>query len=154
LNDRRYPTHPVPGVGAIVVGEKGVLLARRDKDPGEGLWSFPGGAVELGESLEEAIVREVREETNVDCEIVDLLTTADLITEDTLGRVEYHFILNHYLARALTDNIAPETPDGEVGWFHPEQLPSDMVNPRVTALILSERERIAEMMKDAGNTSE
>lgn len=154
MSSRRYPSHPVPGVGGIVVGSKGVLLTRRDKAPGEGLWSFPGGAVELGESLEDAIVREVKEETDIDCQVVDLLTTADLITRDSSGRVEYHFILNHYLARALSEETAPETPKGEVGWFHPDQLPSDIVSSRVTDLILSERKRIFDIMQSQGNTGE
>ena len=152
MDNRRYPTHPYPGVGAIVVGSKGVLLARRDKSPGKDLWSFPGGGIELGETQEAAIIREVREETGVTCEVLSLLTTADLITADESGRIEYHYLLNHYLAKALTENTSPELPDGEVGWFHPDELPPDMADSRITKLIESARPSILEIMRIINNT--
>jgi 8-oxo-dGTP diphosphatase len=148
LSDRIYPTRPIMGVGAIVVGEKGVLLARRDKNPGEGLWSIPGGAVELGETQEQAAVRETKEETGVDCDVIDFVDTVDLVTKDSLGRVQYHFILNYFLARALTYETRPELPSGEVKWFHPDHLPPDVVDGRITNLILSLRDRIADLMRE------
>ena len=134
MNDRRYPKHPIPGVGAIVVGRRGILLARRDKDPAKGLWSFPGGGVE--------------EETGIKCEIVDFVSTADLITKDASGQIEFHFLLNHFLARALTEETRPETEDGEVAWFHPDNLPSDMANQRIVDIILSVRVKILGLMNE------
>ena len=146
MSDRRYPTHPIPGVGAIVVSNKGVLLARRDKPPGEGLWSIPGGGVELGENQNESVIREVLEETGVQCEVLKLVSTADLITLDETGTVEFHFLLNHYLARAITTVVTPEFPDGEVGWFHPDELPEDMVNQEIVSLLNSVKDLILELM--------
>ena len=146
MDERRYPPHPIPGVGAIVVGRKGVLLARRDKPPGEGLWSIPGGGVELGENQRESVIREVLEETGIDCEVLELVGTADLITLDASGKVEFHFLLNHYLARALTDVTKPEFPDGEVGWFHPDNLPEDMVNQEIIDLLSAVKDSILELM--------
>ena len=146
MSDRRYPTHPIPGVGAIVVCNKGVLLARRDKPPGEGLWSIPGGGVELGENQNESVIREVLEETGVQCKVLKLVSTADLITLDETGTVEFHFLLNHYLARAITMVITPEFPDGEVGWFHPDELPEDMVNQEIVSLLNSVKNLILELM--------
>lgn len=145
MNDRRYPRFPIPGVGAIVVGSKGVLLVRRDKDPGKGLWSIPGGGVEIGETQEAAVVREVAEETGIQCAIIDLVSTADLITPDESGRIEFHYLLNHYLARALTETTTPETPEAEVDWFHPDELPDDVASPRITELILSVKDRILDI---------
>ncbi|MBN2230564.1 MAG: NUDIX domain-containing protein [Candidatus Thorarchaeota archaeon] len=147
MSDRRYPSHPIPGVGAIIVGKKGILLARRDKDPGKSLWSIPGGGVEIGETQIEAVQREVKEETNIDCEVIELISTFDLITHDTAGNIEYHFLLNHYLGRALSEKTQAETSDGEVSWFHPDKLPHDMANARITNLILSHRERILLLMR-------
>ncbi|MFW9792916.1 MAG: NUDIX hydrolase [Candidatus Thorarchaeota archaeon] len=148
MNDRRYPHFPIPGVGAIVVGSKGVLLVRRDKDPGVGLWSIPGGGVEIGETQEKSLIREVLEETGIQCEIVEFVSTADLITPDVNGRIEYHYLLNHYLARALTETTKPEIPEAEVGWFHPDELPPDMASPRITSLILSVRKRILSIIRE------
>jgi 8-oxo-dGTP diphosphatase len=62
---REYPDHPIVGVGAIIIKGEEVLLARRGKEPGYGKWSIPGGAGKLGETLEEAVIREVREEVNL-----------------------------------------------------------------------------------------
>lgn len=149
MSDRRYPSHPIPGVGAIVVGSQGILLARRDKAPGEGLWSIPGGGVELGETQRDSVVREVKEETGVECEVHELVSTFDLITTDNTGAIEFHFLLNHYIALAITEKTTPETQDGEVGWFHPDRLPPDMASPRIEALIRSQRDRILSLMNDS-----
>ncbi len=148
MSDRRYPIHPIPGVGAIVVGSKGILLARRDKAPGTGLWSIPGGGVELGETQIESVTREVKEETGVECEVLEFVSTFDLITKDDGNSIEYHFLLNHYMAKAVTEKTRPENADGEVGWFHPDKLPQDMASPKIETLIISQRKRILSIMKD------
>ena len=148
MNDRRYPTHPIPGVGAIVVSAKGILLARRDKDPGTGLWSIPGGGVEPGETQKESVTREVFEETGIHCEVIRLVTTYDLITLDASEKVEYHFLINHYLARAIGGELKPEFPDGEVGWFHPNKLPEEIVNQEIVKLLDSQKESILQLMKE------
>ncbi|MFW9843985.1 MAG: NUDIX hydrolase [Candidatus Thorarchaeota archaeon] len=146
MNDRRFPTHPIPGVGAVVVGKKGILLARRDKPPATGLWSIPGGGVEVGETQKESVFREVLEETGVECEVLEFVDTFDLITLNSEGIVEFHFLLNHYLARAITEETKPEFPEGEVGWFHPDNLPDDIANQRIIDLIDSVRDAILELM--------
>ena len=148
MDDRRYPLHPILGVVAIVVSKNGVLLGRRDKAPGKGLWSVPGGAVELGETQKESVVREVLEETGIQCEVIKLVGTADLVTLDESGKVEFHFLLNQYLARSISGELKPEFPDGEVGWFHPEKLPEDMVNKEIVDLINSVNDSITELMDE------
>ncbi|TFG98312.1 NUDIX domain-containing protein [Candidatus Thorarchaeota archaeon] len=148
MDERRYPQQPIPGVVAIVVSSKGVLLARRDKAPGTGLWSLPGGAVELGETQKESVIREVLEETGVQCEVIKLVSTADLITLDESNSVEFHFLLNHYLARSINGVLKPEFTDGEVGWFHPDKLPEDMVNDEIVNLINSVKDSITELMDE------
>ncbi|MEE8182302.1 MAG: NUDIX domain-containing protein [Candidatus Thorarchaeota archaeon] len=142
VDNRRYPSHPIPGVGAIVVGPAGLLLVRRDKEPGKGLWSIPGGAVELGETQNDAVVREVMEETGVQCVVLELVSTADLVTLDSEGRVEYHYLLNHYLARGLTMETRPETPAAEVTWFPLDSLPLGEMPIRILDLLESVHERM------------
>ncbi|MDF1539733.1 MAG: NUDIX domain-containing protein [Candidatus Thorarchaeota archaeon] len=135
MNDRRFPKFPIPGIGVVVFGRKGVLLVRRDKDPGKGLWSIPGGGVEIGESQETAAIREVLEETGISCEVIQLLTTADIITPNSENEIEYHFILNHYLARGLTEEVTPESSEAEVRWFSAYELPEDEMIPEIVDLI-------------------
>lgn len=93
---REYPEQPVPAVGAVVLDGDSVLLVQRDRDPGRGEWSLPGGAVELGESLEAAVKREVWEETSVRIEVGGLLAVLDRIFRDPGGEVRYHYVLVDY----------------------------------------------------------
>jgi len=135
LSARRYPSFPIPGVGAVVLGSKGVLLVRRDKDPGKGLWSIPGGGVEVGETQAEAVVREVQEETGIECEVIELISTDDVILHDADGRVEFHYLLNHYLTRAVGGEISQESPEAEVRWFNLDDLPEEEIPPQIIIII-------------------
>jgi len=135
LSARRYPAFPIPGVGAVVIGSQGVLLVRRDKEPGKGLWSIPGGGVEVGETQTDAVIREVREETGIDCEVVEIISTADVIMHDSDARVEFHYLLNHYLTRAVGGTIQKESPEAEVSWFNLDELPEDEIPPQIIKVI-------------------
>jgi 8-oxo-dGTP diphosphatase len=94
---REYPIAPMVGVGAVVVREDCILLVRRGKAPLAGEWSLPGGAVELGETLEEAIVREVAEETGVQVTPIQVLQAFDHIDRDADGRIRFHYVLVDFL---------------------------------------------------------
>ena len=119
---REYPDRPVVGVGAIVWRGERVLLIRRGRPPRLGQWSLPGGAQQLGETLEEAIRREVREETALELARVSFLTTVDLVERDAAGRVRYHYTLVDFSAEAGDgDPIAGDDADA-VAWFEPGEL--------------------------------
>jgi mutator protein MutT len=96
---RIHPSRPVVGVGAVVVSDDRVLVIRRAHEPLKGEWSLPGGAVELGESLQAAVVREVREETGLDVEVGPLVEVVDRVQRAPDGRVAYHFVVVDYLCR-------------------------------------------------------
>jgi len=98
VTDRRsYPDRPYVGVGAVIVDAGRVLLVKRKYEPLAGRWSLPGGAVEVGETLEESIVGEMSEETGLDIEVGPVVEVFDRITRDVDGRVRYHFVLVDYL---------------------------------------------------------
>lgn len=96
---REYPTAPIVGVGAAVFRGNAVLLVQRGQAPLAGEWSLPGGAVELGETLEEAIRREVAEETGLRIAPVLVLKTFDHIERDANGHVQFHYVLVDFLCR-------------------------------------------------------
>jgi len=146
LVSRRYPKFPIPGVAGIVAGPEGILLVVRDKEPAKGRLSFPGGGVDVGETQEEAIVREVREETGIECEVIKFVATADLIIHDDDGAIEFHFILNHYLCRALSFELRAESPDAQPMWIEPSRLREFDIPPRVLELLFDNIDAIASIM--------
>ncbi len=149
MEGRNYPIVPIPAVGAIVAGSRGLLLVLREKDPAKGLWSVPGGIIKTGETQRESLRREVLEETGIQIDILDMITAGDVILHDSDGNVEYHFIWILYLAKALTEDIHYESPEVEARWFQPNELPSDEMPPEVLDLILRMSERIKEIQNKA-----
>lgn len=114
---REYPDAPRVGVGAIVIHEGRVLLVRRGRAPALGLWSVPGGLVELGETTVDAARREVEEETGLDVRIAGLVGVVDRVTRDADGRVRYHWVLVDYLAYPQSnDTITAGSDAAEVRW--------------------------------------
>ncbi|CUI96564.1 NUDIX hydrolase [Cognatishimia activa] len=86
-------THPKVAAIAVILRDDKFLLVQRGKDPGRGLWGFPGGHVEMGESAKEAAARELFEETRVTADPIDVLTAVDIIGHDEEGAVAYHYLL-------------------------------------------------------------
>ncbi|MCU0226698.1 MAG: NUDIX hydrolase [Bryobacterales bacterium] len=100
-DSRRYPARPVVGVGAIVIRGGEVLLIRRGRAPLLGYWSLPGGAVETGERLEDALCREVLEETGLQVQPLFLAAVFERIMPDSHGRAEFHYVLLDYVCELL-----------------------------------------------------
>jgi len=97
MNERSYPDRPWLGVGGIVFQGDRVLLVKRGREPGLGKWSIPGGVVEIGESVKNAVQREIEEETGLQVEVFDLVEVFERILPDTRGKVLYHYVLLDYL---------------------------------------------------------
>jgi mutator protein MutT len=111
----------VVGVGGVVVRDGRVLLIRRGKEPLHGRWLVPGGTVELGETLEEALVREMREETGLEVEPVELLTVVDRIHREG-GRVAYHYVIVDYLCRCRAGEARAGSDALDVAWVAPSDM--------------------------------
>jgi 8-oxo-dGTP diphosphatase len=122
--DRRYPTRPLVGVGAIIFRRNRILMAQRGKEPLKGWWSLPGGALELGESLTDAVCREVLEETGLEVEPVKLFEVFERIMRDAAGAPEYHYILIDYICRVTGGTLFPGDDVCAVDWVRRSDLPS------------------------------
>jgi 8-oxo-dGTP diphosphatase len=113
---RQYPTQPIVGAGAVVLDGESVLLVRRGGEPLAGQWSLPGGRLELGETVEQAIVREVREETSLDVEPLQFLGVYDLIDRDAAGAVRYHYVLVDWICTVSGGELRAGDDATEVCW--------------------------------------
>jgi mutator protein MutT len=113
---REFPDRPVVGVGAVVVDANRVLLVRRANEPLKGEWSLPGGAVEIGETLEFAVAREVREETGLDVNVGPIIDVLDSIRFDPDGRPRYHYVLVDFLCRPGAGTLASASDATDVMW--------------------------------------
>jgi len=123
MTQRRYPDRPIPAVGAIVVKDGRVLFARRGKEPSYGLWSVPGGAVHLGERLEDATKRELREECGIEIELTPVIEVIERMVRDPDGKVQYHYVIVDYLARWVGGELTPSAEALEARWVAPEEFP-------------------------------
>lgn len=119
---RRFPAHPIPGVGALIIQNDRVLLVQRGREPMKGYWSLPGGAVETGERLHDALRREVREETGLEIEIVHLIEVFERIMPAPDGRAEYHYILMDYICRPAGGILMAADDASRAEWFRESDL--------------------------------
>lgn len=118
---REFPLRPVVGVGAVVFREDRVLLIKRGNPPRAGQWSLPGGGQEIGETVEEAIRREVLEEAGTALTRVELLDVVDAITRDEDGKIRWHYTLVDFLAEAVDDPV-PGSDAVAAAWLSRDEI--------------------------------
>ncbi len=97
---RHYPDHPVVGVGAVILRGGEILLLQRGNEPARGQWTIPGGVVEVGESLDAALLREIKEETGLEAGENWLIDVVDQVHHDKGGKIEYHYVIIDYVVAA------------------------------------------------------
>jgi 8-oxo-dGTP diphosphatase len=119
---RRYPDRPVVGVLAVVMRGDRVLVVRRANPPMRGRWGFPGGVLELGETVAQGAMRELEEETGVKAEAAGPLTVIDTIDRDQEGRVRYHYALVAVIGTWRSGEGVPGDDADEVAWLTPSEI--------------------------------
>jgi 8-oxo-dGTP diphosphatase len=140
---RTYPTRPYLAVSAAIFRDGKVLIVRRARPPANGLYTLPGGGVELGETLEEAVIREVKEETALDVEPVALAGYRQAIARDGSGAVERHFVILPFAARWIAGEVALNDELGEAHWLEPSALPELKTTEGLALIVNAAWERIA-----------
>ena|SRR2546423_2543192 len=135
---RTYPDRPYLAVSAAVVREGRVLLVRRAQAPAQGVWTLPGGVVEAGETLAEAVTREVREETSLAIDPVALAGYREFILRDVAQRVERHFVILAFAARWVAGEPCLNEELAEARWLLPREVAG-----------LTTTEGLAEIVADA-----
>ena len=122
MSGRAYPARPLVGVGACVLRGDAVLLVRRGRAPSLGRWALPGGAQELGETVEAAARREVMEETGVEMQTLHLAAVVDSITADAAGAIAYHYTIVDFAARWRAGEICAGGDADAVAWAEVDEL--------------------------------
>ena len=137
------------GVGAVIVHEGNVVLIKRKFEPLAGQWSLPGGTLELGESLEAGVAREMREETGLEVEVGPVVEVFDRILLDLDGRVRYHFVLIDYLCRPIGGQLVAGSDVADAVLADPTTLSNYRMTPKAVSVI----ERALAMVPEAFSTS-
>lgn len=119
---REYPESPIVGVGAVILHEGRVLLIQRGQEPLKGEWSLPGGALELGETLQQGIRREVLEETGLEVEPLTIVEVFDRIVRDDKDEIQYHYVLVDFLCRVRGGSLCCASDAADARWVSREEL--------------------------------
>lgn len=130
-----YPSEARVGVGAVVLREQRVLLVRRARPPHAGAWALPGGKLRLGETLQQAVEREVREETGVDVRAREVVHSFDLIERDADGCVRFHYVVVDLRADYVAGTPAPRDDADNACWIALAELDRLPLHPE-TAMLL------------------
>lgn len=142
---REFPDHPVVGVGGVVIQNGCVLLIRRGSEPLKGQWSIPGGTLELGETLEEGVRRELREETSLDVRVLDLIEIFERISsgpemnfdqpQARPARPQYHFVIVDYLCEMIAGTPCAGSDVTDVALVREEDLAAYNLTPTATRVV-------------------
>jgi 8-oxo-dGTP diphosphatase len=141
---RAYPQRPFLAVSAAIVRDGKILVVRRARAPAHGLYTLPGGVVEVGETLMEAVAREVREETGMTVEPVALAGFREAVARDAQDRVERHFVILCFAARWRAGEPVLNEELDEARWIDPAELAGLKTTPGLAEIVAAAFERLKE----------
>ena len=123
-------------MAGVIFHERSVLIVRRDKEPGKGQWSLPGGAVKVGETLHEALKREIDEEVSIGIEIGGLVRVLDRIIRDGAKRVRFHYVIVDYWGHMISGAPRPGSDISDARFLHLDRVPGIGLHREIEETIL------------------
>jgi 8-oxo-dGTP diphosphatase len=141
---RDYPEHPLVGVGGVVIADGRALLIRRGGPPLAGEWSIPGGLLEVGETLEQGVARELAEETGLEVRVVELIEALERIFPGPVGadgkppdpaRPQYHYVILDYLCEMRGGTLSAASDARELAWVREDELDKFELNAAVKRVL-------------------
>jgi 8-oxo-dGTP diphosphatase len=135
MSENEYPDKPRVAVGGIVFKNNRVLLVRRGKPPAEGDWAIPGGSVNLGETLQQAVERELLEETGITVKANEIADVFDVIPRDPEGRVRFHYVIIDLMADYVSGQPRPDDDVSDARWIASDELKDLRINSSTLGLL-------------------
>ena len=123
-------------MGAVVVRDGRALIVKRAHEPRKGEWSLPGGLLELGESLADAVRREIKEETGLDIAVGPVIETFDRVHRDDAGRIRYHFVIIDFVCWPDGGEAVAGSDAEDVAWVSASEIDEYRVNSHAKDVIL------------------
>ena len=152
-SSRLYPPYPLLAASIAVFRHGKVLLASRTKPPFAGVFSLPGGLVEVGETMQEAALRELREEVAVEARIAGFNRHIETIDQDTSGRIRHHYVIASFVGIWVAGDGAPGPEAGAVVWADTEMLGRLTCTPNIVSVIEAARRKLEESLPEAPDQS-
>jgi mutator protein MutT len=149
---RLYPDQPIVSVGGIIIRNSRILLEKRKNDPGRGKWSIPGGIVELGESPEQAVIREVREETGLVVDAPELIDVVSTVSLDEGGKVKYHFVIVDYLVKLKGGTAKAASDAARLDWVRLDEVEQRDLTKSFRGFFEKNRKRLEKISSSPENT--
>lgn len=128
---REYPERPIASVGVCVFKDNRILVIKRATPPSQGLWSVPGGMVELGETIQDTAKREIWEECGIEIDVGEVFHVANLVVPDEKGLVRFHYVITYILADYMSGEIRPGSDALDIRWANSQELDNLDMSPIV-----------------------
>jgi ADP-ribose pyrophosphatase YjhB (NUDIX family) len=145
LVKRLYPKQPIVGVGAVVICDGKILLEKRKNEPEKGKWSIPGGLVELGENVEQTVIREVWEETGLEVEKPEHIDVVDNVIRDEKGEIKYHFVIIDYFVKLKGGTLEAKSDAEELKWVKFDEVEKHDLTKTFREFFLRNRQKLEKL---------